>query len=652
MVWLETVPTFGLAAALILIPGLATLRLMGVSLVWSVAFGPAASLGLATAALGACWLLRIPWNPVSVLVLVIVTAGLARLAHHALARKWPRTFCVPMVRVSAGDGIAALVAILVCYIRFSQIIGSPDAISQGIDAPFHVNLIRLILDEQRIGPFVSGDLMDSAPIYPPLWHGVGALVVQLTGASIPLASNAVNGAVVAVAWPLSVLALTRCVAGSRPSALIPAGLASAAIYAFPWTPIQGQWADAGALFPFTMSTAILPVIIPLAARLFGLLENPFVSRPMAITLMLATVGALAMSQPSGVVAAGSMCASLAAIALLLRLVRLMKQRSPFVGHLRLVSLGLLLLVSFFVFWMFARPNFVGWGAFTDFPRAIAGALLNAPLNGPVPWAVALASFLGVLISIATRRWWFLAPYVAVLYLYVVGAASNDLVFRAFTIGAWWGDNQRTAAMLPIFAVPCVGLFTGSLGAWLTRRRGQRQLLTPRIAERAMTAVIAVPILLSALVFPGSRPHDPARASSFGLSATSPILTSDEMTLLGRLDRFVPPGSTIANNPWDGSSMAYALTDRKVLFPHAYLGTDADPITVASDLHNAKPGSAVCGALKRLHAEYALDFGNHRIDPYRSEIVDFAGFQGLDASSSFQLLDRQGDARLYRIVGCS
>ncbi|MCH6469363.1 hypothetical protein L0M17_05055 [Sinomonas sp. 5-5] len=582
-----------------------------------------------------------------------MTAALVWWAHRISAVKWPRAFSSPAIRFSRAEGAAAVVAIAVCYVRFAQIIRSPDAISQGIDAPFHVNLVRLILDNQEIGPFISAKLISSAQVYPPLWHGVAALIVQMTGASIPLASNALNGAVVAVAWPLSVLALTRCLTGARAAALIPAAFTTAAAYAFPWTPIQGQWSDVGALFPFTMSTSILPVVIPLVARMFGFLRESFLSRSMASIMLAATMAALAMSQPSGVAAAGAICGSLITALLVRRFVWELRARSPFVRHLRLLVVGLLFGVAFFTFWILARPTpVVGWGAFTDPWRAFAGALLNAPLNGPVPWVTALASLAGLIVALALRCWWFVAPYIGMLYIYLVGAASGNQVFRAFTIGAWWGDNERTAAMLPMFTVACVGLSAGAMAAWVGRQRSERSWNQPALAESTMTALVAVPILLGALVFPGERPHDPARATSFGVWATSPILTSDELTLLGRLDRFVPVGSVIANDPWDGSSMAYALTDRKVLFPHAYLGADPERVIVASSLHDAEPGSAVCRALGRLHAQYALDFGGHLIDPYRPEIVDFSGFQGLSESKSFQLLDSQGSARLYKIVGCN
>jgi hypothetical protein len=50
-------------------------------------------------------------------------------------------------------------------------------------------------------------------------------------------------------------------------------------------------------------------------------------------------------------------------------------------------------------------------------------------------------------------------------------------------------------------------------------------------------------------------------------------------------------------------------------------------------------------------QFLLDFGGHYIDPKRKEVNDFPGLEVADSSSAFVKVDQEGDAALYRFVGC-
>ncbi|WP_430296544.1 DUF6541 family protein [Sinomonas sp. B1-1] len=651
-------PVYLAAAVLIVAPGALVLRAAGLVWLWSIGLAPAVSLGVVGAILILFWLVRIPWDLATVLLVLGLLLAPVWGVRRIVQRRDKRT---PSPPERAGNEWSTIVAgglgVVLCLIRFVQVVGAPDAISQGIDAPFHANLVRLILDTHEIGYFTSAELSDAIDMYPPLWHGFAALVVNATGVSIPLASNAMNAAVCAVAWPVSAVAATRAMVGRRAAAIVPSGVASAGMYIFPWTGLQGEWGDFGALFPFTMSTAVLPVTLALLGSILGFrLRGRFPGRLPALGMLGLVVLGLAMSQTSGVVAVAAFAAPLLLIVAARVFINLRRRRAELIWYFRWAATCIVLGVLYFLGWTFARsPLGTGWGPFTDLWGALWGALSLAPVDGPEPWVLTVCSIAGMVALSRSRGRWILASYVGVLYLYVVGAVADNKLFRGFTTGAWWGDNVRLGAMLPMFAVIFIAAFGDWAAGCMARfRRTNADPLSEAASRGPAVAVaggLAVVVAVSVLFWPGQRPHDPDRVRSFGLWPDAPILSTDEFELLSRLGSEVPAGVSIANNPWDGSSMAYALADRFVLFPHAYRGSDPDHVLIAESLRDAAPGAPVCAALDRLNTRYVLNFGTHWIDPNRVEVHQFPGIEDLETSKAVQLVDRQGDAKLYRITAC-
>ena len=88
------------------------------------------------------------------------------------------------------------------------------------------------------------------PFYPAGWHALVALVVQLSGATIPAAINAVTLVVSAVAWPLGILLLTRTLFGRSPVLAVSAGLLAASLPVFPILLM-----DYGVLYPYQLGLA-------------------------------------------------------------------------------------------------------------------------------------------------------------------------------------------------------------------------------------------------------------------------------------------------------------------------------------------------------------------------------------------------------------
>jgi hypothetical protein len=138
------------------------------------------------------------------------------------------------------------------------------------------------------------------------------------------------------------------------------------------------------------------------------------------------------------------------------------------------------------------------------------------------------------------------------------------------------------------------------------------------------------------------------AGSYRLSESSPLISSDEMALINRLPAEVPDDALMVGNPWNGSSLAYALADRKLIQLHIL---SAVPEGTAPLLHGPVPSKDdpnVCSAVNRLNIDYILDFGHREVHGRDS------GYKGLDsliAAGMATLQDSEGEAKLYRLQLC-
>ena len=133
------------------------------------------------------------------------------------------------------------------------------------------------------------------------------------------------------------------------------------------------------------------------------------------------------------------------------------------------------------------------------------------------------------------------------------------------------------------------------------------------------------------------------------SDESPLLTSDELALIERLDDEVPEDAVILGSPWTGTALAYAMADRQVVMPHTLMDITEEMSVLLDRLDSARPGSAeVCAAVDDLGVEYVLDFGTQEINDGKHP---YKGLDRLRTSESVEKVDQIGDAVLYKVVLC-
>lgn len=643
--WLTALPGFVVASALLVLPGLLFGWALGLRRIWMMSFAPVLTASLVAVSTLACWWLHVDWQFGVFSVATVVCAGVTLILVRGGARLWPKFFFWDRREQSLGAAywLALLASGILLALRYGQVVEDPANINQGIDTPFHLNLVRQIIDSRDGSPFAVRGLMgETAGFYPQIWHALAALVAEATGLPVVEAANALNFAVVALAWPIGVLFLVNVVIGPKMVALLSAGIASAGFFAFPFTVMQSQKSDFGPLFPYMLAVTFLAPLLAVLALLLGFGRTPPIPWPLGLTTLLAGLPGLVIAHMSALVALVGLASGFAAIAAVRSFRQLKQVRSSPFSYLQWIALWTSVSSFGLIVWAGVRPMTTTWDPIDTLPAAIVSVLEVAPTHGDVSWSLAVLTLLGTIVLFRRRtEWWFLAAYGGAVTLYLVAASLPQPLARKIIIGAWYGDPPRLAALLPIFWAVIVGV----AATWLFEN------LASRFRIKWLVAVAMAATAAATVIWPTNSETAPGRERTYALADDSPLLSPDELKLLGRLSAEVPEGAVMANNPWNGSSTAFAIADRRVLFPHAYTGSNADRLLLAKMLNQAAPGSEACAAAKRENVGFLLDFGEHYVDPLRTEVNDFPGFSVPTASSAFVKVDQQGSAVLYRFVGC-
>lgn len=631
MSWASAVPAFGASTLLLLAPGLligAFIRLRGL---WLLAAAPAISLttlGLASIILPYA---GFSWAPLPVLLFLVIFGTVVVLLFRFVLKvsaieNGERTRALPVAMAWLFGGIPlGMYAILA--------IGSPQNISQTFDNIFHLNTIAEITRSGSASPFTVGALVapdGGQSFYPDGWHAVVELVVQLVGASVPTGINAFNVAVATIVWPVGVVLLVRQFAGNNSSALIAAGVFSAA---FPAAPLAMLYY--GVLYPFFLGVVLIPVVLALVVNMLGLgRETRFFSLPAQIVLLAGLVPGITLAHPGAMMGALAFTVPLAVVATFAGWTRV-SARVRVVRVAGLAGFGLVGLAMLYKL----RPGVV-WQPRLSALRAAWETFTLSLGNYGIPLLAALLLGVGIVVALMRRD----RTHLAMLGMWAIGAAlffitagvSNGIL-RGPT-GVWYADTPRIAAMYPIVVYPLV--IVGFV--WVVESLVKRVSRPRIVACGALIIVFVVTHITS-----GFQKFVPQMSASYAATEQAALLSIDEIELLERVPDLVPEGVMIAGNPWTGSSLAYALSDRPVLVPHVFMKElNDDRSEVLAHLKYATP--AACEAANDLGVEYVLDFGEREVHGGRHE---YPGIEELGRSSAFEKVASEGNAALYRLVGC-
>ncbi|WP_454301319.1 DUF6541 family protein [Salana multivorans] len=689
--WSTAVAPFLVACALMLLPGLAVGWAARLRPALLLALAPAVSLGVIALAGVGSGALGLGWSVVAVavttLVVGLVAGGLVRgLRADPLGARWPsgRTGWL----LALGPLLGLLLATALQGRRLLTSIGSADAVAQSYDTTFHLNGVALILETGNASPLAMtlATPGSESGFYPNLWHSIAAILVQVTGAGIPTATNALALATTLLVWPLSTMALVWVVFGPRP---FPLTVSALLVFAFPHFP--NRFLSFGILYPNLLAYAALPAalaLVLLVLRALGVGSPRGGGRLVwlgPVGLLLVALPGLSVAHPSGTVA----WVVLAACALLVSLARwtwrrLGRRRAgarqpvrTAAGHHAARSQGGLVAVG--VAWAATiaalvvgvvaiqtlpalavlRPR-VLWGTQLSFSQATQSLLdlstASPPTGGQpigtdtsVPLVAALV-LVGLVLAIVTPRWrWLVLGYGVVAGLWIACVALNSPLREAL-VTFWYGDQIRLAALLPVLGLPLAVLGVESLVRVATRVRARRWAVAA-----AALAVIALLDVASGR-FPAVRDSFDRIAWMHGTwpGQTQPdLLTEEEAAFLDDVAQVVPNGEAVVVNPWDGGALLWALEDVPVVFPVPNASLDADRALVAGQLAQADTDPAVCDALAELDTSYVLVLGapiwDPEGDPARPDL-GFSGLYGLDGVA--ELVQQDGDLALFRVTACA
>ena len=482
MSWWTTAPVFLACIMVMVLPGLVLALCLGLRRVLAVGIAPAFSVGIAAVAAVLAPFLGLRWNVWVLIGFTIVVSGAAllilrikplrrmtRTSGQSVADRWP-------VSLSAAAGVA--IGGIIIARQAVGLIGNPQNIAQRFDNVFHLNAVRFIIENGNASTLNLGAVTSSTgrgAIYPAAWHSFAALIADATGAGVPEAVNVVNVTIAAVVWPVSMILLTRVVAGARPIALLATGILTAGFIAFPF--LMMVW---GPLFPYMLSVALLPAALAVTVLLVDMgRDTDTLAKPVLVVALLVAMAGIALSHMSSINTLLLLTLPIVMWAAgrdIRILVRTKAQPKAFV----LVTAAAAAYIGvFLVLWLKLRPEpYDVWQPHQTPAGAIGEALANSPMNfQEVPVIVTVLGLAGLITVVrSVRDAWIGVAFVLLAYLYVVDAAFDRGPLRSVLTGIWYADTNRLAALLPLVSTLLGALAVASL--WDAAARGIAKLEAP------------------------------------------------------------------------------------------------------------------------------------------------------------------------------
>ncbi|MEV8143914.1 DUF6541 family protein [Specibacter sp. NPDC078709] len=667
MTWWQALPAVCTAAALLFIPGFILSRGLGAKGFSSFAFAPLASCGLVGVAGIIGGITGIPWSVWLLAGVTLLAAAVGWGIHYLL-----RTRLTP-VAASAEPRALSWIALPVIMLSSALLVakkllpamGSPDSFAQVYDNVFHLNAIRYILETGNASTLALDSMRTGSSglsIYPSVWHSFAALTSQLTSVNVFVAENSLTIAVSALVWPFACIALVRSVLGLKIVAITVAGILSAGFWVFPYQTIQ--W---GPLFPNTLAYSVLPIAVLIVAALFGLTKERIANNFTLIASLLVGVAAMFLTQPNGFSALLAFTLPMAAGLALKTLRRAWANDRRLRSVIIAVAwIGAALLV-FVAIWTALLLSYDDWKPSRTFAEAVKDVLTGGLLGRNFTWLASMLAALGLVTILVRRRGgWMIGCMAVAGVLYVVAAWAQPGPLRHLITGSWYQDPYRLAALVPLFTIVLAAC--GADGIITTLKQAVGKLIqdgqrwpkyfrdSPTARQRTIGGVVVLALTLAAFV-PLS-----LQANHKGMNMVTKkisqswsynpgwIVSSPEYKLMSRLDASVPSDAIIAVDPFNGGSLAYAISGRRVTQYHLNPPPSKDLALIAEDLDTAKRGSETCRLVNEENIRFVLDFGSfYMLDVAAAK--KYPGFVEIKDSPTLKLIDQQDHAKLYQVVGC-
>lgn len=646
MAWIQAAPAYLTALALVVFLGLPValaLRLRGFAL---LAASIAGSFAIITLSSFLAPTLGLSWS----IILPVVTAIGVSAVLFPLGRRFSPRPAVGIIRSLVNPLIAVAVAAALIGTLVKSGLGAPDAISQSYDNVFHLNLVQFILDGRDASPLHMTLAVPEATsqFYPNTWHATAALVVQLTGASVELATGSMIFATACVVWPVAVLFFASPLVGQKLRHHLAVAVVASGFTAFPYMLLS--W---GVLYPNLLSTALIPIALGFLGAV--LRTNTAGTRIAPFSLWVGLAGALmasAAAHPNALFG----FAALGLPLVIASLPSFLRAAGSTGAQVLRASAALLPFIAIGALWLRLGTGDNGREFEQNPVKAAISALTNSPLLDQRAWFLTVLVLGGVFITMWCKEHrWLVGSYLVAVGLYVVASGLSGPVRTAIT-GLWYNDAHRLAALIAIAAVPLAAItlarLTDMVAAGARSAEISERLPQAKLAVFA-GAMIAVVLVGAAFGLRGGSMNLMVEKlhELHQIDEESRLLSTNEIELMREAKDILPEDAVIAGNPWNGSALAYTFADRSVVFPHLGGQYGKDALQIAKNLKMGSPKA--CDAANRLGVTHVLDMGelySVRGDAMRH--LDYPGLTDVSGSPVLTPILTEGDATLYELTGCA
>lgn len=566
----------------------------------------------------------------------------------------------------------ACVGLFVGAFFFVRQIDGANTFLQAWDNGFHLNAIRSFIDTGNFSALaVTARIgVESNPTfvyYPAAFHMLVALVVEVTGSTVPVCINAVNFVFASVVFPLGMYCFLERSLGFNRIAVLAGAFVSSSFVSFPWT-----FLVYGPLFPNLASMALMPAALVIAMDLFDS-RTPAKERVRLCVLLLISVVAFGLTQPNSF---------FAAIVILLPFAFVEFRAYASVRGLRIANMskrsyymlcaGLMfgLWAVFYVLPPLHAPYTMNWASFATAVQAVANVLFVGYIRPQADLVLALLVLIGFVGAIRRKKCgWMCVSYVILCVMLIVGESTDGFVKR-FLTGLWYTDQFRIAAMVGIAATPlaCLGAAWGleTIKGWHDRLA---QVFGSVFCFETVRNVMVVSGVILLFVPCFSIPGIVDFNTPFGAfknevaqsySATAPnVLDSAEREFIQEAAEVTSQDKAVViNQAYDGSVYAYGLSGLNTYY-RSYgdvpcESEDEDSRTIRLHMNELATNPSVQKSVDNIGAKYllVLDYGKGETGEgcLHYYVKDYwVGINAVtDETPGFEIVLAKDDMRLYRL----
>ncbi|MFF0144688.1 hypothetical protein ATK36_3132 [Amycolatopsis sulphurea] len=633
---------------------------------WALA-GLAPLLSYAVTGLAGPWLAKagLPYNVLTAAACTVLLAALAYGARRLLIARGllhAGTEEPPVGWTKREHWAVAACVVVATGLSIAVVLSAREgttAVFQRWDTVYHANGIRYIA-ETGDGSLTGMGKINWYPdgsFYPNGYHLVGALVYQVSGASIPATLNALTMPIAGL-FALSMVALIRQLGGRAVFA------GCAALIAVGATTGAYESVSSG-LLPYALGIVLTPLAVVALQRF---LVRPGVDTGLVLAL---TADGLLTAHSSALFGAVLFAFPLVIQRWYRSLRRLPVDGVPegrSVG--RVIGMDLVYTVPVMVASvLLAVPQIFGAIGFTSgsYPYYGWNSDLSVPvslkllgtfqqvLNRPLIWLTVLL-VLGVLTChrLGRMRWVGLAA-LGLSAFFVLVASFGYLPWVVSLSRPWWNDRYRLMALAAIPLCLLAGHGMAELQRWIARmvRRGNWARARPQLRTRLGAATGVLVVVAMAVLTGGFYRSANATAVSYLYyngreGEVTPPVSADEIAAIAHLGMMgVGPQEKVLNDRLDGTAWMYALSGVHPVAGHYDGGGRISPDATYLALHfrDYDTDPEVRAAVRRLDVHHVL-IGSGTI--VKNAPVA-PGLTGLDGRDFLRLDYRNRGAAIYTIV---